>query len=172
MRRSRPQNARKASVRAGQKRTKARASHAVDYEALAQFRHQLRKFLSLREAAARKSGLTPQQHQALLAIKGFSRAAPVSVGELADLLLVRHHTAVGMVYRMTKLGLLARIVDDNDSRRILLKPTRRGEQKLRTLSKMHLEELQAASLALTRILRSFRRSQRRYREPGKRPRSP
>lgn len=158
MRQSKPQNSRAPAVR---KRIKRHASHVVDYEALAQFRYQLRKFLSLREAAAHKIGLTPQQHQALLAIKGFSRPAPVSVGELADRLLVRHHTGVELVDRMTRLGLLGRIVDDSDSRRILLKLTRRGEQKLRTLSKMHLEELEAANLALTRIMRSFRRSQKR-----------
>jgi DNA-binding MarR family transcriptional regulator len=152
---------RKASARAGAKRTTGHASHTVDYEALAQFRYQLRKFLSFSEAAAQKAGLTPHQHQALLAIKGFSDADPVSVGDLAEFLLVRPHTAVELVDRMTRIGLLARIVDDDDSRRILVKLTRKGEQKLRTLSKKHFEELQAASPRLTRILRSFRRSQRR-----------
>lgn len=146
---------------AGKKRTKGKPSYAVDYEVLAQFRYQLRKFLSFSEAAAHGAGLTSQQHQALLAIKGFSGAQPVSVGELADLLLVRHHTAVELVDRIAKLGLLARIADDDDSRRILLKLTRKGERKLQTLSKIHFEELQAASPRLTRILRSFRRSRKR-----------
>ena len=131
---------------------------AVDYEALAQFRFQLRRFLSFSEAAARNAGLTPQQHQALLAIKGFSSAHPLSVGELADFLLVRHHTAVELVDRMTKLRLLERIADEDDSRRILVKLTKNGEQKLRLLSEIHLEELQAASPALTRILRWLGRS--------------
>ena len=158
---SKRQARRKASARAGKSEPRAMRLHAVDYEALAQFRYQLRKFLSFSEAAAQKAGLTPQQHQALLAIKGFSSAEPVSVGDLAEFLLVRHHTAVELVDRMTRLGLLARIVDDGDSRRILVKLTRKGEQKLQTLSKIHFEELQAASPALTRILRSFRRSQRR-----------
>jgi DNA-binding MarR family transcriptional regulator len=72
-------------------------AQAVDYEALAQFRFRLRRFLSFSETAARNAGLTPQQHQALLAIKGFSSAEPVSVGELAEFLLVRHHTAVELV---------------------------------------------------------------------------
>ena len=151
---------RKASVR--KIKTPAKGPvHVVDYGALAQFRFQLRKFLSFSEAAARKAGLTPQQHQALLAIEGFSRAKPVSVGELADFLLVRHHTAVELVDRMTRLGLLGRIVDGDDSRRILVKLTRKGEQRLRTLSQTHFEELQSASPGLTRILRSFRRSQKR-----------
>ena len=151
----------KASVGARSKPTGTATAPAVDYEALAQFRFQLRKFLSFSEAAARKAGLTPQQHQALLAIKGFSRTAPISVGDLADFLLVRHHTAVELVDRMTRLGLLGRIIDDGDSRRILVRLTRTGEQRLRTLSRIHFEELQSASPGLTRILRSFRRSQKR-----------
>ena len=158
---SKPQKLRKASARAGKKPTRGAALHAVDYQALAHFRYQLRKFLSFSEAAAHKAGLTPQQHQALLAIKGFSSAEPVSVGDLAEFLLVRHHTAVELVDRMAKLGLLGRIVDDDDSRRIFVQLTRKGEQKLQTLSKIHFEELQAASPSLTKILRSFRRSQRR-----------
>ena len=149
----------KVSIQAGKKPAKGRASHAVDYGALAQFRFQLRKFLSFSEAAAHEAGLTPRQHQALLAIKGFSSGEQVSVGDLAKFLLVRHHTAVELVDRMTRLRLLERIADEDDSRRILVKLTRKGEQKLRTLSKIHFEELQSASPELTRILRSFRRSQ-------------
>jgi len=160
MPRSKQQKPGKAPARAGKRRSGGSALHNVDYEALAQFRFQLRKFLSFSEAAAQKAGLTPQQHQALLAIKGFSTTEPVSVGDLSDFLLVRHHTAVELVDRMTRLGLLERVVDDDDSRRILVKLTRTGEQKLQTLSKIHFEELQAASPRLTRILRSFRRSQR------------
>jgi DNA-binding MarR family transcriptional regulator len=159
LRLKRKKTEREASVRVGRKGANGQAFHSIDYEVLAQFRYQLRKFLSFSEAAAAKAGLTPQQHQALLAIKGFSSAAPISVGDLAQFLLVRHHTAVELVDRIAKLGLLRRIVDGDDSRRILVKLTRKGEQKLVTLSKIHFEELQAASPALTRILRSFRRSQ-------------
>ena len=158
---SKRQKLRKAPVEAGTVRTRGHTSYAVDYEALAQFRYQLRKFLSFSEAAAHGAGLTSQQHQALLAIKGFSGAQPVSVGDLAGFLLVRHHTAVELVDRMTKLGLLVRIVDDDDSRRVLVKLTRKGEQKLQMLSQIHFEELRAASPRLTKILRSFRNSQKR-----------
>lgn len=140
---------------------KGDTTHAVDYETLAEFRYQLRKFLAFSEAAADKAGLTPQQHQALLAIKGFSSPGPISVGDLARFLLIRHHTAVELVDRMTKLELLSRIVDDDDGRRVLVKLTRKGEQKLRTLSKIHFEELRSASPALTRILKSFQRAQLR-----------
>ena len=133
-------------------------ARAVDYGALAEFRYQLRKFLAFSEAAAQKAGLTPQQHQALLAIKGFSSSEPISVGDLARFLLIRHHTAVELLDRITKLGLLSRIVDADDGRRVLLKLTRKGEQKLRTLSKIHFEELRSESPALTRILKSFQRA--------------
>ena len=146
----------------GKRATKRAASRTVDYGTLAQFRYQLRKFLAFSEAAAQQSGLTPQQHQALLAIKGFSNSEPISVGDLARILLIRHHTAVELMDRMTKLGLLSRIVDAEDGRRVLVKLTRKGEQKLRTLSKIHFEELRSASPALTRILKSFQRAQLRW----------
>jgi DNA-binding MarR family transcriptional regulator len=137
------------------------ASPTVDYGTLAQFRYQLRRFLAFSEAAADKAGLTPQQHQALLAIKGFSSPEPISVGDLARFLLIRHHTAVELMDRMTKAGLLSRTVDGDDGRRVLVKLTRKGEQKLRTLSRIHFEELRSAGPALTKILKSFQRSQLR-----------
>jgi DNA-binding MarR family transcriptional regulator len=136
---------------------KRTASRSVDYGALAEFRYQLRKFLAFSESAAQQSGMTPQQYQALLAIKGFSNPEPISVGDLARFLLVRQHTAVELMDRMTKLGLLSRIVDDEDGRRVLVKLTRKGEQKLRTLAKIHFEELRSASPALARILKAFQR---------------
>jgi DNA-binding MarR family transcriptional regulator len=153
----RPRNA---PARAGKRPTKGGASDGVDYEALARFRYRLREFLSFSEAAAHKAGLTPRQHQALLAIKGFARTDSVSIGDLADFLLIRHHTAVELVDRMTKLGLLRRIADHADGRRILLRMTRKGEQKLRAISKVNFEELRAAAPAFTGLLRSFRRSQK------------
>ena len=141
----------------GKQSTKRGASRTVDYGALAEFRYQLRKFLAFSETASEKSGLTPQQYQALLAIKGFSNPEPISVGDLARLLLIRHHTAVELMDRMTKLGLLSRIVDEQDGRRVLLKLTAKGEQKLRMLAKIHFEALRSASPALARILKAFQR---------------
>jgi DNA-binding MarR family transcriptional regulator len=143
------------------KPAKRAVSHSVDYGALAEFRYQLRRFLAFSEVAAQQSGLTPQQYQALLAIKGFSSPEPISVGDLARFLLIRHHTTVELMDRMTKLGLLSRIVDAGDGRRVLVKLTRKGEQKLRTLAKIHFEELRSASPAFARILKSFQRSQLR-----------
>lgn len=129
----------------------------MDYEALARFRFELRKFQAFSEAAAQGEGLTPQQHQALLTIKGSSSHGAISIGELAEFLLIKHHTAVELVDRMTKLGLLGRVVDDEDGRRALVKLTKEGEKRLRKLSKIHVGEISAISPTLTKIMKPFRR---------------
>ncbi|WP_028159585.1 MarR family winged helix-turn-helix transcriptional regulator [Bradyrhizobium japonicum] len=132
------------------------AMREADYAALAQFRYQLRTFLAFSEAAAQSAGLTPQQHQALLAIKGLATPDGASVGDIARFLLIRHHTAVELVDRMAKLKLIGREADPQDARRVLVRLTAKGEQKLRSLSRIHLDELGAAAPALAKILRSFR----------------
>ncbi len=129
----------------------------ADYAALAQFRYQLRAFMAFSEAAAQKAGLTPQQHQAMLAIRGFGGPEPASVGDVARFLLIKHHTAVELIDRMTKLGLLRRIADPNDARRVRVRLTAKGEQRLSALSRIHLEELRAASPVLAKMLKSFRK---------------
>jgi DNA-binding MarR family transcriptional regulator len=133
------------------------AEDAVDYEALAQFRFELRKFQAFSTGAAVQAGLTPQQHQALLTIRGFSHLGPLSVGELADFLFIQHHTAVGLVDRMAKLELIGRSIDETDGRRVLLNLTTEGERRLRKLSKIHQDELAAIGPALARIVETFRR---------------
>lgn len=159
---SKPKRRPQASTQtAGGKRTRKRAASAVDYGALAQFRHQLRMFLAFGENAAQKVGLPPQQHQAMLAIKGFAGPDLTSIGDLARILLIRHHTAVELASRMTKLGLLTRTVDANDGRRVRLKLTARGERKLEALSTIHLRELREVGPALVNILKQFRRSRKR-----------
>jgi DNA-binding MarR family transcriptional regulator len=128
---------------------------AVDYHALARFRYQLRLFLAFRETAAQELGLTPRQHQALLGIKGFAGPGPASIGDLARFLLIRHHTAVELVNRMTKLGLLSRVADADDGRRVLVRLTKKGEQRLQALSSTHIEELRSVNRALAKFLRSL-----------------
>ena len=83
------------------------ASHAeslskADYEALAEFRYALRKFLGFSETAAGKYGVTPQQYQALLAIEGFPGRNWVTIGELAEQMRIAHHSAVGLVDRIAE----------------------------------------------------------------------
>lgn len=135
-----------------------RGGRSVDYETLARFRYELRRFQVFSEAAANKSGLTAQQHQALLVIRGFSGREPLSVGDLASLLLIRHHTAVELVDRMVKLKAVSRSIDPSDGRRVLVRLTREGERRLRRLSEIHLQELRTVGSSLTKMLKLFRQS--------------
>jgi DNA-binding MarR family transcriptional regulator len=93
---------------------------------------------------ARKNNLTSQQYQALLTIKGLSGSHHyMSVGELADFLLVKHHTAVGLIDRMAKSGLLKRFRDSGDGRRIQVMLTRKGEQQLSNVAELNWAELRS-----------------------------
>ena len=98
----------------------------MDYETLARFRYELRRFLAFSEVEANRSGLTAQQHQALMAIRGFSSREPMSIGDLARYMLIRHHTAVELVDRMVKLKIISRSIDPSDGRRVLLELTSGG----------------------------------------------
>lgn len=128
---------------------------APDYRALAGFRRELRKFLAFSEQAAAAAGLTGQQHQALLAIRGLSERGEISVGELAEMLMLRHHSTVELVDRLARLELVARVADAADGRRVLVRLTPTGEEKLRELSAAHMQELAAIGPALTEMLRPF-----------------
>ncbi|WP_339947467.1 MarR family transcriptional regulator [uncultured Albimonas sp.] len=112
----------------------------ADIRTLAAFRRQLRGFLHFSEAAAAGEGLTPQQHQALLAIRAAEGRA-LSVGELADALMLRHHSASELATRLETLGLVRRSDDAGDGRRRVLAPTERAEALLLALSEAHREEL-------------------------------
>jgi DNA-binding MarR family transcriptional regulator len=124
---------------------------AVSYEALAQFRYRLRLFLAFSDANAKKAGLTSQQYQALLAIKGFAQERPMFVGELAHYLLIKHHTAVELVDRMVKLGLLLRTTDATDNRRVLVTLTKRGQLLLQKVAATHFKHLGSSSRTLRKI---------------------
>ncbi len=101
--------------------------------------------------------MTTQQHQALLAVKGFSNGVPISVGDLAQYMLIRHHTAVELVDRMTRLKVLSRRVDSVDARRVLVSLTKEGERRLRKLSKIHQQELRSIGPTLMKLLQPLRR---------------
>ncbi|MEQ1937062.1 MarR family transcriptional regulator [Mesorhizobium sp. CN5-321] len=113
----------------------------ADYSALAEFRYVLRRFLDFSEKAARKAGLTPRQHQALLVVKGFRNGAPISVGDLAERLIIHHHSAVELTDRLVEAGLVVRLPDPHDQRRVLLSLTEHAEAFLAELSGAHLDEL-------------------------------
>lgn len=129
---------------------------AADYELLADFRYALRKFAAFSESAAAGLDLMPQQHQALLAIKGTRKGAPgrrgLYVGEIADRLLIRPHTAAELVGRLARLDLVSREADPEDGRRVEVVLTAKGERMLEDLSASHLEELHAMRPLLTRLL--------------------
>lgn len=111
------------------------------YELLASFRFALRQFLRFSEDAAQQAGLTPQQHQALLAIKGFPGRDRVTVGELAERLQIAHHSTVGLVDRLAAERLVTRETSAEDRRRVFITLTQRGEEILEGLSSVHRAQL-------------------------------
>jgi DNA-binding MarR family transcriptional regulator len=123
----------------------------ADYEALSEFRYLIRCFLEFSQDAAKAVGLATMQHQALLAIRGFSGGAPIAIGDLAERLRVKHHTAVGLIDRLAAAKLVERIADPADQRRVLLKLTDRAEHRLAELSAAHLSELSRIEPLLMQI---------------------
>jgi DNA-binding MarR family transcriptional regulator len=109
---------------------------------LAQFRYGLRKFLRFSEDAARRCKVTPQQHQLMLGIEGYTGRESASVTELAEFLQERHHSVVGLVERAVKSGLVRRTQDAADRRVVNVTLTARGRKILLRLTRMHYEEAQ------------------------------
>jgi DNA-binding MarR family transcriptional regulator len=124
----------------------------AQYETLAAFRYALRCFIHFSEAAASAAGITPQQHQALLAIKGFPGRDSVTVGELAERLQLRHHSTVGLVDRLVAEQLVTRTSSVEDRRRVLIRLTHRGENVLEKLSSAHRRQLRRIGPELNRQL--------------------
>lgn len=112
-----------------------------DYERLLEFRTRLRRFDQWSREAAAAHGLTHAQHQLLLAVRGHSGPDAPSIGDIADALLVKHHTASELVDRTQALGMVRRARDDHDQRRVKLQLTDQGLSVLRELTDVHLEEL-------------------------------
>lgn len=125
------------------------------YELLAALRYALRRFLHFSQDAAQQEGLTPQQHQALLAIKGFPGRDFATIGELAARLHLRHHSAVGLVDRLVERRLVRRSPSSVDRRRVEVSLTPLGEQLIRKLSAVHLAELREHGPELHRLLGSI-----------------
>jgi len=127
-----------------------------EYETLAALRYALRQFLGFSEQAAQRAGLTPQQHQALLAIKGFPERDRVTVGELAERLRVRHHSAVGLADRLVSQRLVTRTQGTKDRRQVYLGLTARGEAVLERLSAAHKEQLRRVGPHIGELLERLR----------------
>jgi Transcriptional regulators len=116
-----------------------------DYERLLEFRTRLRRFLHWSEEQAIAVGLTPAQHQLLLAIRGSRDPKGPTIGEVAETLMLRHHSAVGLIDRAEVAGLVRRRTDCDDHRFVRLNLTTLGTRRLGQLSRRHLEELERLS---------------------------
>ena len=111
------------------------------YARLLALRTGLRRFQRWSEQQARLAGLTPTQHQLLLAVRGHRDQRGPTIGEVADYLLLRHHSVVGLVDRAASAGLVVRRRDPDDHRVVRVGLTSSGAARLETLSAAHLEEL-------------------------------
>ena len=128
----------------------------AEYKAIGDFRRALREFLEFSDNAARQAGVTPQQHQALLAIRSYSGYEAMSIGELADCLMIRNHSAVGLVARLVERGLIMREESQEDRRRVLLKLQPRGAALLHEISMMNIGEYGRTADRLSQVLRRVR----------------
>jgi DNA-binding MarR family transcriptional regulator len=126
-----------------------------DYESLAAFRSALRRFLAFSEAIAHEKGLTAQQYQALLAIKGHAGVQEITVGELAKELLLANHSASELTERMVGRGLLLRKIDPMDRRKARLALTAEAEAALEGMAMTHLEELRRIRPGLVALFDRF-----------------
>ena len=113
---------------------------------LADFRYQLRKFLRFSERAARSNGLTPQQHQLLLGIAGFTGRGWATIGELAEFLQERHNAVVGLVQRAERHGLVRKSRSDRDHRIVQVHILPEGERLLNKLTELHRGEIRKLRL--------------------------
>jgi DNA-binding MarR family transcriptional regulator len=112
-----------------------------EYERLLAFRTGLRRFLYWSGQQAEAAGITPAQHQLLLAVRGHPDPRGPTIGEIAGYLLVRHHSAVELIDRAVAAGLVTRRSDSEDGRTVRIALTTRGRERLETLAASHLEEL-------------------------------
>jgi DNA-binding MarR family transcriptional regulator len=127
----------------------------AEYQVLAAFRYALRRFLSFSESAAAEVGLAAQQYQALLAIKGRPGNENVTINELANSLLIKHNSAVGLVDRLEAEGLVRRSVATDDRRKVNLRLTAKGSRVFERLAAAHREELRRIGPELSEFLEYF-----------------
>jgi len=131
-----------------------------DFQTLAEFRYLLRQFGAFSAGAAREAGLTAQQHQVLLAVKGFPGREHVTIGELAERLDLKHHSAVGLVDRLMRRNLIARRPDKADRRKVRIVLTPQAEALLLGLTLAHRDELRRLAPLLQALLGRLEKSGR------------
>jgi DNA-binding MarR family transcriptional regulator len=127
----------------------------ADFERLAEFRYGLRRFLHWSEQQARQVGITPTQHQLLLAIRSSREPRGATVGEVAEVLIIRHHSAVGLVDRAQEAGLITRERDPDTQSIVHLKLTEMGTLALSALSEAHLRELSQLAPTMQALLEAL-----------------
>src|SRR5262245_13416452 len=125
---------------------------AADFQNLLAFRTSLRRFLHWSQTQARAVGLTPAQHQLLVAIKGHPSGREPTIGDLAGYLLLRHHSAVELVDRAAAAGLVERRSDAEDGRVTRVGLTADGEARLNKLAPAHLDELRSLAPVLDQLV--------------------
>jgi DNA-binding MarR family transcriptional regulator len=123
-----------------------------DYARLAAFRGAVREFLHFSEEAAAKAGLTTQHYQAMLILRACPEGRSVAINDLARELLIKHNSAVGLVDRLVREGLVAREVAPEDRRKVVLRLSGRGRQVLAKLAGMHRRELERIGPLLKRLI--------------------
>jgi DNA-binding MarR family transcriptional regulator len=117
----------------------------ADFEALAEWRYQLRRFLRFSEEAAKAQGLTPLQYQLLLQIKGCKGRSWALVGELAERLQLAQHGVVALISRCEQAGLVARVPGESDRRQVQVHLTPHGQRAVRRIARLHRGELASLS---------------------------
>jgi len=127
----------------------------ADCRTLADFRYQIRRFLRFSEQIVRCAGLEPQHHQLMLAIKGAPENIAPKISYLAERLQIHHHSAVELVDRLARRGLIQRVRGPRDRREVHVKLTPKGERLFRQLTLHNREELRSAAPALARTLRKI-----------------
>jgi DNA-binding MarR family transcriptional regulator len=139
---------------------------ASDFENLLAFRTSLRRFMHWSQTRARAVGLTPAQHQLLVAIKGHPGSQDPTISELAEYLLLRHHSVVELVDRAANAGVVARSRDAEDGRltRVMLTPD--GEARLSRLGPAHLDELRNLAPVLDQLVSEWAARTEREAAPG------
>ena len=138
----------------------------ADFENLLAFRTGLRRFLHWSQTQAQAAGLTPAQHQLLVAIKGHPGEQPPTIGDLAGYLLLRHHSAVELVDRAAAAGVVQRCPDPADGRVTRVGLTADGESRLARLAPAHLDELRQLAPVLDQLVSGW--AARTAGRPGRR----
>ena len=140
---------------------------APEYQAMAELRYRVRLFLREGDAAARSAGLEPQQYLLLLAIRGLPSGSDAKIQALADSLLIKHHSAVELVDRLEKRGLVRRTRSRDDRRQVLVSLLPKGQRVLERVVQQRIGEVRAGGNQLVRAIDALLRDPHKRRNGSK-----